>query len=360
MNKYKKFTLLTVTCVLLCYVLLAGLNYAIDPFDVFHTKFLKRQFQMNERFMKVEFLEKNNNKYNSYMLGSSRIGTTNPKDIEKYIPNSKFYNFTISSSTQYDNLIHLQYFLRKGYEVKNLYLQVDIPDNLLTYKMEDSDFLRKPHPYIFNESLSKYYLQYLTVLPYNNIKGKLQLNIQGKDDAVYDLENTGMWFRHYKEDAIKEDPEKFIKGEPSLNENKINRTIKGLKTDENVAALKEIKNLCDKNNINLYVFIAPHNYNLMNTIQTVSYFDYLKKISDVVDFWDFSGYNSVTLDNKNYYESSHYRGIVGTLISQRIFNDTTVEVPSDFGRFVTKNNIHEHINYLDNQIKAYENTLNNK
>ena len=40
--------------------------------------------------MKIEFLEKNNKKYNSYMFGSSRIGSTNPQDIENtyQIPSS--------------------------------------------------------------------------------------------------------------------------------------------------------------------------------------------------------------------------------------------------------------------------------
>ena len=34
-----------------------GVNYIVDPFNIFHTKFLKEQFQMNERFMKIEYLE---------------------------------------------------------------------------------------------------------------------------------------------------------------------------------------------------------------------------------------------------------------------------------------------------------------
>ena len=64
-------------------ILIGGVNYVVDPFNIFHTKFLKEQFQMNERFMKIEYLEENKNKYNSYMFGSSRIGTTPPNIIDK-------------------------------------------------------------------------------------------------------------------------------------------------------------------------------------------------------------------------------------------------------------------------------------
>ena len=72
------------------------------------------------------------------------------------------------------------------------------------------------------------------------------------------------------------------------------------------------------------------------------------------NYYDFSGYNTVTTNDCNYYETSHYRPLVGNLIAARIFHDSTISVPDDFGKFITKNTIDNHIILLKKQIDEYE------
>ncbi len=84
------------------------------------------------------------------------------------------------------------------------------------------------------------------------------------------------------------------------------------------------------------------------------YLRYLKEISNITDFYDFSGYNTITMNNYNYYESSHYRPLVGAIIAGRIFNDKSIKIPNDFGVFVTKDNITEHLSNLKKQIEIYD------
>src|SRR4051812_30298410 len=101
---YNKWSILVITIAFSFCVLLMSVNYVIDPFNIFHTRFLKYQYQMNERVIKNEFLETEHDQFNCYMFGTSRIGSTNPKTIEKYIPKSKFYNLTASGAPLYDDL----------------------------------------------------------------------------------------------------------------------------------------------------------------------------------------------------------------------------------------------------------------
>ncbi len=119
-------------------------------------------------------------------------------------------------------------------------------------------------------------------------------------------------------------------------------------------ALTNIKKLCIKNNIKLYVFTTPHNKNMMDRYIVNDYLRYLKEISNITDFYDFSGYNTITINNYNYYEESHYRPLVGSLIAGKIFKDNTVEVSEDFGVFVTKENINKHLQNLKKQIENYD------
>src|SRR3954463_4633913 len=182
---YKKWSIVVITIAFSFCVLLMSVNYVIDPFNIFHTKFLKYQYQMNERFIKIEFLEKEHDQFNSYMFGSSRIGSTNPKTIEKYITNSKFYNLTASGATLYDDLKILEYFIENEYNVKNIYLQIDIRENMDAYTYNKNDYLRKHHPYVSKESLLKYYMNYLTIFPWENIQRKVENNILGEENLNY-------------------------------------------------------------------------------------------------------------------------------------------------------------------------------
>jgi hypothetical protein len=74
----------------------------------------------------------------------------------------------------------------------------------------------------------------------------------------------------------------------------------------------------------------------MDTFLLEDYREYLRDISDITSFYDFTGYNSVTKDNCNYYEMSHYRPQVAKLIAAKIFNDKSIAVPSDFGKYIEK------------------------
>jgi hypothetical protein len=86
---------------------------------------------------------------------------------------------------------------------------------------------------------------------------------------------------------------------------------------------------------------------------TADYLDFIRQLADIWPFWDFSGYNSVTADDRNYYEWSHYRVTVAKYILARVFNDPSVAVPDDFGVFVTKDNIEAHLSELNENIEVY-------
>jgi len=320
--------------------ILMAFNYLIDPFNIFHTKFLKHQFQMNERFVKIEFLEKNHHKFNGYLFGSSRIGTTQPSTIEHYIPHSKFYNFTLSSANFYDYLIHLRYFIKRQYPIETLYLQIDI-DNMMYYGQSDSDYLSKAHPYTLNQSLPLYYLQYLIgFFPFNS-QGKINHNLNYQQGVNYHL-NNGTWSEDNKELELLTNCQNYVDSVEEFHR-KYTPALKFIKVKENISALKEMVDLCYKNHIKLYIFTTPHNQNMMDTFYKDDYLNYLKSIAKITDFYDFSGYNSITTNNCNYYETSHYRPHIGELIAGRIFKDKNISIPNDFGTWVTKENVDKYL-----------------
>jgi len=318
------------------FILLGLVNYVVDPFKVFGSNILPYQVQMNERFVKVEFLKKNHQNFNAYIFGSSRVGVVEPSIIEQYIPDSKFYNFTLSSATLDDYEKHLSYFIKEQYMVNTLYLQLDI-DNMQVYGKPSSDYLSKLHPDVVNESPTLYYLKYLVGFFPLNLREKIEGSINDKKNKEYSLEK-GTWYLVNSEKRIEENRTKYLASVSGFNF-KNPRNIAYTKQKENMKALQKIVDLCKENAIKLYLFTSAHNQNMMDTFILKDYNNYLRNISEISDFYDFSGYNSVTTNNFNYYEVSHYRPHVARLMAARIFNNQKVSVPNDFGKFIEKGSL---------------------
>lgn len=326
-------------------------NLLIDPFNIFNTGLLKQRYQANERFIKINYLHENHVTFDSYMFGSSRIGFTNPAIIEKYILNSKFYNFTLSAANFSDYLAHLNYFIEEKYPIKNIYFQIDVA-SLAHYGHPDDFYLLKMHPYVTGKNKFIFYIDYLTHPMWINIKGKLLANLQDQNHSLYNWEK-GYYSKPYLEESIQNNCQKYYQTEPSFQLH-TSRNVRGTAIAQSIAALKKIKKLCDENHINLIVFITPHNQHMMDAFVLEDYFNYLQQIAYITDYYDFSGYNTITTNDCNYYETSHYRPLVGELIAARIFHDSSINVPHDFGKLVTKSSINDHLIFLKKQIYQHE------
>ena len=321
-----------------------SINYIVDPFNVFNSGFLEHSAQHNERYLKIKHLEKNHSKYNSYIFGSSRIGTTDPKFIEKYIPGSKFYNMTVASANLYDYIMHLKYMLKNKYEIKNLYLQIDIRD-MERYGQSDSDYQKRLHPYVTGDSLNKFYLKYLFGVFPRNIKEKITHNIDYQERGHYFLDTSGMWTSTENENKLLKNCEEYVKNEKTFHI-KVKRNKRLTNASKISQAIKNIVELCEKNNINLYVFTTPHNHKMMDSFMEDDYKKFLDLIANETNFYDFSGYNSITNNNCNYYEKSHYRPLVAEIIAAKVFNAEDIKVPEDFGVYIKPENIEDHIKAL--------------
>ena len=61
-----------------------------------------------------------------------------------------------------------------------------------------------------------------------------------------------------------------------------------------------------------------------------------------MDYWDFS-YSPVSADSRYFYDATHFRNAVGTMVLAKIFGKEDVWYPENFGTYVTAENADEHI-----------------
>lgn len=207
---YRRWINIVIYFVTLPVLALGILNFVIDPFSVFHSNIMPYDYEINERFNKIRHLDQHHSRYNSYLFGSSRTGTTSPDLVEHYIPGSKFYNLTVAGCNQYDNQLLLEYFLEKKYPIKHIFLQIDISD-IYGYKAPEGNYNAKHHPHVTHTSTMAYYLTYLTILPVKRFIEKIKVNYFGehKNYLRYDLTQSGRWYVDYLEEKIKKESRKI-------------------------------------------------------------------------------------------------------------------------------------------------------
>ena len=210
-----------------------------------------------------------------------------------------------------------------------------------------TDYMRYPYPPAVHRNTFLFYVKYLIRYSSRETKEVLQGFAGKKPPFPYDHYGTGLLMPPPDtERMIEADPAKYA-DDPRFQQVSIDQ---GDRMGPTLDEIRETVNLLRVHGIRLIVF--------MNPIHKATYFAmgldrFLlseKELSGITSFYDFSGLNSVTINNCCFNDTSHYRFNVGRLILARIFNDGSVRVPDDFGVLVTRDNIEKHLADLKAQV----------
>ena len=334
MIEIKKFSFYQLTSFVLVTILLIFLNYKYDTYGVFSDKLIPYPiFDMfNLRINKFNYLEKNNNLYDSYLIGGSRAIVFKEKELNKFT-NNQFFNYASIRSDMFDNLVTIKYLLKRQ-KVKMIILQLGV-DDLYIYGENNENLLNRSHYKLVGENKYVYYFKYIFSFDLvKTISNYTSLAYFNKNKTKF-VEGEFYTYTVF-EQQIKENPTKYFNDQFSNTTYTRLQDYKKNKIKENIEALREIKKLTDENNTELIVLTAPLNHLLYYKIKKEDLNLYIDQIKEVTSFWNFTTINSITLDNSNYYDHSHFRYKIANMILAKIFNYKSVEVPEDFGIYIKK------------------------
>lgn len=327
----KKYVYRLITIVLIGLLFPMVWNYTFDTSGLFDRDFSKKRVEPNQHFVKMRYILSEPHKYNAFCFGSSRVDSI---DLEKINNGLRYYNMTYSVGLPAEWLEDLRLFIEHNVEVRQVIIGLDEFSFRSDPESHKTDWLRLPYK---EHGLLETYLSYLMRSP------KFSADVPEDKLCYFDIYNTGRAIHPWVDEAIEANPEKHLEKMSKLKQD----PVSGDRIHKTIAELKELKNLCDENGIELIVLINPINairYRA-NNINELNEFKYL--LVQITDYYDFSGINEVTSDNFNYYELSHYRPIVGDKIVDRIFHGGS----DDFGYYVTKKNVEGHLADLRKQVE---------
>jgi hypothetical protein len=324
---------------------LVAYNVILDPYSVLRKDYQSMWICPNERYVKTDYILSHPTKYDSFLFGSSRVSQIPVDELDKATGHT-YYNMTIVSGVVAENLKILKLFLRKGVKVKNVAIGLDY----FSFQMLPLEVLVRNlmYPETLEDKI-KFYYTYLFLEPDSGMLHEIKFN--GKD-AFYDIAGTGGY------DFIKR--EENLKLHPREHEAKFKAPVFVIcksRIEDTLNEIREIKNICKENGINLLVFLNPgHSFSylcddikFMNTVRS--------RLAELTDFWDFSSASSITEDNYNYYDIIHFRKKIGAMMVERMYNLKSL-APPDFGELITKTNVTAYLKRVENRYYAEKKRLN--
>jgi hypothetical protein len=354
MNSPKRWTILVVLVLAILVGTVVTVNVIVDADGILRTNYT-RQFQPpNMSVAKINYLLRNKSKYDSYVFGSSREGNI----LVGHINDGRWYNMFLAAGLPEEYLDHLKLMLANGITVKTVMIGLDDFSHLFDARQLLSDLDLQPHPAVSGKSLFAFYGENFFRL--NRIVPQVSAYIRynythwqppDRRQLIYDIEGSGNIFCRDCDEAVERNVQEHIHAQKFLRPWEY-RFLEGNNLTRALDVMREIADLSRKNNIRLIVFFNPiHKTTYLNT-DLERFAEFKHELAKIMNYYDFSGLNSITTNNYYYYETSHFRPLVGDMMLSRMLGSPRASIPDDFGVLVTKENSADHLRSLCLQLKA--------
>lgn len=328
-KQYKKFFILSVLLIILLFVSGIAVRYIIDPVGINNKVNLGLYKDVALAYRIQKFVELNEVKPNTIILGGSRAHYLNPKDLEKYT-NDKVYNLGLTYSTLEEQYYFLKYSI-EHFEIRNVVIGLNLYPFSEKLEENSSDFDKT----LFEDGFTIF----------KQIKHYLSLPLFKYLKYAYENEYTEPF---YADGAITAYHQSIVLKNHTWEERKKNSYDGYYKKytsylewgNSGFEYYKKMVDLCKDNNINLKVFTTAVHVSQLKILEDINKMDIFYKWKDELDkiypYYDFMTENSMTINNDNYIDTSHLKQELGYLYFARMYDDKTVNVPKDFGILRTK------------------------
>jgi len=323
-------------------VFIVGANILMDTHGVYYTLFSSHKDKkinsamflagLNQQIYNPELIFRNPERFDSFLFGTSRVSAIDTSRIMT----GRFYNMSSPQALLAENLAMIKTFLKKGIKIKNVIIGLDEFSFTSRIRDHENQLITIMHPEVSGKSRASVFFKFFFRMP-RSFELSREFDYLFKNvDAKSELTDNGLnlfWLQTEKIIAASGKPlfsdPPFVYTPFVFDEQLVHEVL---------GQIDELKELSRKNHFNLTFFFNP--------IQARRYANFAQgflpikqKLAEHTDFYDFSGFNSITTDNLNYYEEQHYRYLVGEMIVQKMFGSSDRHVPDDFGFLVTKDTV---------------------
>ena len=314
--------------------LIALFNFAVDPLWCFgHVNpWNMKQAGFNERLLKTNLVTFGDFRYRSLLIGSSRVAVLNQNDFK----GMDAFNYAAATMVPEEYGEYIRYAAqRKGKGFENIIIGMDFFGSNGNYRKTF-----EPPDFYFDTAGSMLY-RYRMLLAWDTLRYSMD-NLRGgggKVRGTYDRCNVRTPKPRTFEERKRLVREQFIFF-------KTEGYGKNYRYDENLKE-KLVRLKLDNPGASFMVFTTPVSEPLFCLMIRMNRLpDYERWLRDLVQVfgrvWNFMDLNTVTRDHEHTFtDLDHVYPATGRLIAHRVLGIRDENVPPDFGKLVTRDNIDE-------------------
>jgi peptidoglycan/xylan/chitin deacetylase (PgdA/CDA1 family) len=341
---FKKWISLFLVTIIISGALICGFNVLVDPFGIFGDSLFNwyaYNMTQNPRAAKIVYLDKNHVNYDSYIIGCSKTGSYSTEILNEYYNGARFYNMLMYGGDMYDIELTAKYIL-DNYKVKNIVINMG-HEETVRYNTQADEMKGNLHAKVDGSSQLAYYSKYIFANPsysINKITSWLEDEYLVNENDVF-VPESGTYDKSVRDVERISGLDDFLSVYPSFKTVLKKERLDA--KDDCLGSIQRIKKMCDENDASFMLIISPIFHTEMDVYDKDQLEQFLTSLSQITDYWDFSGYNSISFDPRYFYDPYHFRNAVGDMALARIFGDDSKYVPEDFGQYVTAENIETHL-----------------
>lgn len=345
----KKWLVMFGVTVLLALGLCVGVNVLVDPFGVFGDPVF-HWYSYNEtnnpRVAKLAYLEMENQRYDAYVIGSSSAASYDVEQLNGYL-DASFYNLFVYGCDTRDYYDFAAYIL-EHYSARYLILNLGI-NEANTYDDGEDSLNDRMHALTTGDSLIRFYTDYALCNPKYSAE-KISSYLRDTElPQAFDVFDTlsGEYDKRVRD--VEKIGEKTVYDMEHGDDFYVSPGSADLSyTAECAASVAAIRDLCSEKGVELIVIASPVYIGQWDAYDQDALRSYKTALAQEVDYWDFSC-TPISYDSRYFYDATHFRNAVGTMVLAEIFGDDEVYRPEGFGAYVTADNCEE---YLDDLFAA--------
>lgn len=324
--------------VLLLAVLVMGFNFWTDPFGAFGDHFFQwwsYDETMNPRVAKISYLDQHHDQYDSYIIGASSSSSFPTEQLNTYF-DASFYNLVMYGADMLDVEQTCQY-LVDHYTVKNLVVSVYI-HNAQVYHVEQDPLTYNLHWKVDGSSPLLFYAKYLLSNPRNGWTKLQRLQTDPYLQQSYRVfdQQTGAYDKSRRDVEPIGDLESYLaKSSYAVFSNYPEGSADLPYLEDCMQSIARIRDLCRERGVNLTVVCPPMYYAYLEYYSPEDQAAFRDALAEVTPYWDFT-LSSASYEPRYFYDDTHFRNCLGEMALARMFGDSSVYVPEDFGEYVSQ------------------------